>query len=217
MSITLYGTPRNRTFRVLWMLEELGLPYRHVACFGPDLLTPEYQAINPQSKVPALADGDLTITESYAINLHLALTHPSALWPDTAQAQARILQWTLFAATELDNWASLWAVHTIFRSPEARDPALARLGAASLERPLRALDQALGKGGLVPGHDFTLADLNLAATLFTVLTNDMPSPDVPALTAWFARATSRPDARRAIAARAANVPVADLPAEGVPA
>jgi glutathione S-transferase len=69
--IRLYGTPRTRTFRPLWLLEELGVPYELVKTeFASGATrTPEFLKINPNGHVSALVDGDLVLFESMAINL----------------------------------------------------------------------------------------------------------------------------------------------------
>lgn len=69
--ITLYGVPRSRTMRCLWMLEELGVPYENVPTHFAtgECKTPEFLTINPNGHIPALVDGDVTLFESLAINL----------------------------------------------------------------------------------------------------------------------------------------------------
>jgi len=71
--IKLYGIPRSRTIRPLWMLEELGLPYDNVkVSFVNETRTPEFLRLNPNGHIPVLQDGSLTLWESLAINLYLA-------------------------------------------------------------------------------------------------------------------------------------------------
>jgi hypothetical protein len=82
--IKLYGIPRSRTARVLWMLEELQVPYEQVpVSFIGDVAEAEYLKINPNGHIPALQDGDLTLFESLAINLYLARKYDKGLWPKT--------------------------------------------------------------------------------------------------------------------------------------
>ena len=74
--IVLYGIARSRAQRNIWMLEELGQPYRLESVTYSDggNLTPEYLAVNPNGKIPALRDGELVLWESLAINLYLMVT-----------------------------------------------------------------------------------------------------------------------------------------------
>ena len=72
--LQLYGTPRSRANRCLWMLEEMGQPYELVekSAHPDDLQTAEYLRLNPNARIPTLVDGDLVVWESLAINLYLA-------------------------------------------------------------------------------------------------------------------------------------------------
>src|SRR4051812_39833173 len=98
--ITLYGHAASRASRNVWLLEELGTPYKHVAIKvrSADTQKPEYLTLNPSGKVPALIDGDVQMIESLAINLYLGQTYGTgSLWPASKKDQAKILEWTLWA------------------------------------------------------------------------------------------------------------------------
>ena len=76
----LYWSPRSRSFSALWLMEETGQPYERVLT---DISTgaqktPEYLAINPMAKVPALRDGDATLAEAAAICAYVAERYPEA-------------------------------------------------------------------------------------------------------------------------------------------
>src|SRR5256885_666831 len=71
--IELWHCPDTRSFRPLWALEELGLPYElHLLAFPPRVRAPEYLAVNPLGTVPAFRDGETFMTESVAIVQYLA-------------------------------------------------------------------------------------------------------------------------------------------------
>ena len=79
----LYWSPRSRSFTALWLMEETGQPYERVLT---DITTgaqrtPEYLAINPMGKVPALQDGNATMAEAAAICAYVAERYPEANWP----------------------------------------------------------------------------------------------------------------------------------------
>ena len=83
----LYGLAASRAFRSVWAMEEVGVEYEHVPThFGAEAKTPEYLAVNPNGRVPALVDGDLVLFESMAINLYLAERYGEGLCPDSAEA-----------------------------------------------------------------------------------------------------------------------------------
>jgi glutathione S-transferase len=72
--LELYGNPRSRAMRCLWMLEEIGVPYRLIekSTSADDLQIPEYLRLNPNARIPTLVDGSFVLWESLAINLYLA-------------------------------------------------------------------------------------------------------------------------------------------------
>ena len=79
----LYGTAGSRAFRSIWAAEEINLAYEHAATsFRGDNQTEAYLRINPNGRIPALVDGDLTLFESMAINLYLARHYGQRLIPD---------------------------------------------------------------------------------------------------------------------------------------
>jgi glutathione S-transferase len=100
----LWHCPDSRSFRVLWALEELGLPYRlHLLPFPPRLRAPEYLAINPLGTIPAFRDGAVFMTESVAIVQYLASRHePNELLvlPDDP-AYGAWLNWLYFGEATL--------------------------------------------------------------------------------------------------------------------
>src|SRR6202051_1802075 len=97
----LYWSPRSRSFSALWLMEETGQPYERVLT---DISTgaqktPEYLAINPMGKVPALKDGDATLAEAAAICAYVAERYPEAkLAPALGDPmRAKYLYWLFFA------------------------------------------------------------------------------------------------------------------------
>lgn len=95
--IKVYGVPMSRAMRVLWALEEVGTPYELVSThFLTDAHAPEFLTINPNGRIPAMQDGDVTLFESLAINLYLARKYGPALWPKTVADEGRAYQWSLW-------------------------------------------------------------------------------------------------------------------------
>ncbi len=99
--IKLYGGARSRATIVRWYLEELGVPYEFVLLDmqSSEHLKPEFLAINPIGKVPAIEDGDLKLWESGAILLYLARKYGQM--PESLAEQAIVDQWVLFANATL--------------------------------------------------------------------------------------------------------------------
>lgn len=165
--ITLYGTPATRTRRVLWLLEELGLAYtlERVVPREASSQSPAYLALNPMGKVPTLVDGNLTLSESLAINLYLARKYgKSDWWPNAIENEARLWQWTLFAATELDPLLFRVILETLIKPEAERNIPAAHQALDALKRPFTMLESHLSDKNYLCGDVFTLADLNVAAT-----------------------------------------------------
>lgn len=198
MTITLYGTPTTRTRRNLWFLEELGLPYSFVRV-GPreeSARTPEYRALNPMGKVPTLVDGDITVTDSLAINLHLARRYGKNWWPVDSAAEAALLQWTFFGATELDP-LFFTVIHERLLKPEAaRIEAAAEQAVQMLARPFGVLEARLADRAFLTGAEFSLADLNVAAVCTMGRRIGFAFDAYPHARSWLDRCWSRPAFRK---------------------
>jgi glutathione S-transferase len=221
--LRLYGTPQTRTFRPLWMLEELGIPYELVRTdfANGDTHAPEFLKINPNGHVPALVDGDLALFESMAINLYLAEKHgKGTLWPDSEADRARAVQWSFWVMTEceqplfavlfgqggqqFEKWRA-WTETEEFRvthpgvTPATRETAeaAAKQGEAALQPPLRVLNAQLEARDYILGPSFGVADVNVASVWVTARLARLDLSAYPNVDAWLTRCTSRPAVVRA--------------------
>ena len=100
--LKIYGVPQSRAYRTLWMANELGLDYENIPIHFADgsAKTPEYLAVNPNGRIPAIDDNGFKLWESMAINLYLAKKHASGLSPKTMEDEAQAIQWSFWAITE---------------------------------------------------------------------------------------------------------------------
>ncbi|MCC7425613.1 MAG: glutathione S-transferase family protein [Alphaproteobacteria bacterium] len=204
MGLRIYGIAKSRTFRVLWAATELTIPYEHVEIGFADgsNKTPEYLAINPLGRVPAIEDDGLRLVESMAITLYLARKYgQKTIWPDTIEGEGQAFQWSFFGVTELEAHVNAWGYHTMVLAPEARDPAKAAAALEALKKPLAVLDQHLATRAFLLGEKFTVADLNLASVLYRALSMDLGA--VPNVKRWLDRCYARDAARAARALREA--------------
>jgi glutathione S-transferase len=106
-NLTLWGIGTPRTMRAHWMLMEFGVgyDYRPITSRSGETLTPEYLAINPKHKIPALQHGELTITESFAIVSYIAdaFDPPDGFFvPQDPARRAALNEWCSFILMELD-------------------------------------------------------------------------------------------------------------------
>lgn len=208
--IKLYGQARSRASRSLWMLEELGVPYEHVPVLpGAESRAAEYLRINPNGRVPSLDHDGFVLWESLAINLYLAERLASApLWPRNVQQRGLVYQWSFWAANEVESL--LVSLGKLLSKPAEQQTALASL----LERMaavLSVLDAKLEHEHLL-GDAFSVADLNLAATLRepgevgVASLGAIDLTHVPRVARWLDRCAERP-ANRRVAAMAGPSPL----------
>lgn len=191
--LKIHGLARSRAFRCIWTAEEAGLAYEVIpVAFGPELKA-AVAAVNPNGKVPALQDGSLTLFESLAINLHIAGKAGAPLMP-AGDDGSRVLQWTLWAATEAEPAIMQWAYNTYIHPAEKRDAALAKAGAEAVAPRLAVLDQHLGGTGFLVGGGFTVADLNLASVLYGAWMNGFDFGPYPKVKAWLDACLTSPAA-----------------------
>jgi len=160
--IVFYTNPQSRGAMAHWMLEEIGCPYRlEVKAFGPDMKTPEYLAINPMGKVPALRHGDAVVTETGAILCYLADLFPQANLAPLHNARGAYYRWLFFVAgccePALGNKANGWNPET----PELQG----RFGYGSYERTIDTVAGAIEGRRFIAADHFTAADLYMASFL----------------------------------------------------
>lgn len=161
-SLLLYTNPMSRGRIARWMLEEVGVPYEvKVVPYGPQMKSPDYLAINPMGKVPALQHGENVVTECAAIIAYLADVFPEAdLAPKTDAERAAYYRWMFFAAGPLE--AATVNRNLGFVVP---DDKRGMVGYGSFETVLGTLEAALAKTNYIAGDRFTGADVYLGSHL----------------------------------------------------
>lgn len=196
--IKLYGIPRSRALRSLWMLEELGLSYENVKITpATDTRTPEFLRINPNGHVPVLQEDGLTLCESMAINLYLARKYDKGLWPKTVEDEGRVFQWSVWAMTEFEDPIITALRNRVLLPEEQRDAQKADDAAQRFVAPLKVLGGALAHKTYLVGDTFTVADLNVASVLMLAPLAKFDLSGAANAQAWLGRCTSRPALARA--------------------
>ena len=194
--IRLYGNPSTRANRVMWLLEELGIEYEQVEAFDEnDVATAELRSLNPNAKVPVLVSGDFTMSESLAINLHLVERHGGDLAPKTDEGRARGLQWTLWAATELEPRVMEVSRNRLPGGDLTPDEKLAVEAERELLPILRVLDDGLAGSGHLVEERFTIADVNVGAVLAPAVPSRVDFGPVPNVDKWIKSLLQRPAAQ----------------------
>jgi glutathione S-transferase len=134
-----------------------------------------------------------------AINLYLAKKYGRHLWPKGEQEQAKVLQWSFFAITEVDPPLIQLMIERTFRKEGERNAENEKKNAESIKRPLAALEVQLAKQPWLVGSSFTVADLNVASVLTMAAGAQEDLADYPHVQAWLKRCQDRPAYRKATA------------------
>ncbi|SDW23312.1 glutathione S-transferase family protein [Litoreibacter albidus] len=191
--ITLHHAHQTRSMRCLWLLEELDVPFETVVHpFGKNLRAPDYLALNPSGRVPALQLGDQTLFESTAITEYLCETFPQAgLGRDVGSAErADWLVWVHFGETMSQHCAALTQQHIALYEDHMRSPLVMKLEAARLSKCYAALEgRLLGRDYLLDGG-FSAADISCGYSLYSGQ-HFAKLTDFPLTSAWYARITAR--------------------------
>lgn len=192
--ITLYGSPRTSAGRCVWALEEAGITYasQAVDMRAKEHKSADYLKINPNGKVPALKDGDVTLFESMAINFYIAETYKKELLGETAAEKGLVHQWSFWATSELQTVLIEIFIQKVFIPEDKRDLTLIENKMAQLPNLFNILNTALESKKYLVGNKFTLADLNTAsvATIAGHVGFDLkPYANV---NAWLAAIADRP-------------------------
>jgi glutathione S-transferase len=199
--LRLYGSAKSRGLRPLWMLGELGLSYEHKDFLprSPETKTPEFVALNPNSRVPVIDDDGFVLSESMAINLYLAKKHASPLYPADPKNEALAWQWSLWETDRLDRQIVNYVRHSSELPADQRKAEVAEAMWQEIVPAFDVLETALTKSAWLAGPAFSVADLNVAAALFRALSLDLGK--WPHIQAWLNRCWERPAAKRARAMR----------------
>jgi len=180
---------KTRDLRVLWAVEEMGLPYEIVGMDHPnhDLDSPSYRAVNPFGQIPAIDDDGVVVTESGAILLYLA-RKSGTLWPRDLAGEAQVLRWSLAALNTIEvPVLSLWFVN--LSGGKGSKPSEALHHWAQLR--LKQLDGWLAGRQFIATDEFTVADILMTHVLEGGTTHELLTPYANIL-AYRARCTERP-------------------------
>ena len=193
-TLTFYTNPMSRGRIVRWMLEEVGEPYATVVLdYGSTMKAPDYLAINPMGKVPAIKHGETVVTEAAAICAYLA-----DMFPDKGLAplpgdhrRGPYYRWLFFAAGPVEAAVTGKAMG-LLAPPDKKGMA----GYGSFEDTIDTLEQAVSQAPYLCGDHFTAADLYVGAQLgWGMMFGTIDKR--PAFADYVARLQSRPAAMKA--------------------
>ena len=161
--LTLYHAAPSRSSIVRWMLEEIGEPYdiHHLSLSKGDNRAPDYLAVNPMGKVPALRHGDVVITEAAAICAYLADEFPRARLniPIGDARRGPYLKWLFFGPSCIEPAMMDRAF------PRKEEPRRGMLGYGDFDTLMNVVANAVAKGPYIMGDQFTAADVVIGSGL----------------------------------------------------
>jgi len=196
----IYHAPNTRSVRIVWLLEELGLPYEIESFQLGDakMRNPEYLKINPMGRVPTLEDGAVRLSESGAIVEYVLARHGKGrLVPEVSSPEfPRYLQWLHYAEGMIMPTVNIIVVETILLPKERRNQVNVDRAVKLLSRMLGAVDAGLEGCEFMAGA-FSGADIMTghACTVAQRLGADVS--DKPNVAAYIARLNARPAMQRA--------------------
>jgi glutathione S-transferase len=161
--LVLYTHPMSRARIARWMLEEVGEPYQtKILEFGHSMKGPDYLAINPMGKVPALRHGQTVVTEAAAICAYLADVFPEKglAPPPGSHERGPYYRWLFFAAGPVE--AAVIDKTLGFEIPVERE---GMVGYGNIERALAALEGVLYRTEYIAGDRFTAADVYVGSMI----------------------------------------------------
>ena len=192
MSIVLYHHPYSRAATIVWMLEELAVPYElaFVDIMAGAQHSPEHLARNHMGKLPVLADGDVLVSEAAAIGLYLGDRYGLGTLAPALDDPARgaYLRWAVYGPSVVEPGCMAHSSKWEFKPGQA--------GWGSYERMLDTLQAALVPGPYLLGERFTMADMLLGGTLKWMLQFNMIEAR-PGFQAYADRLGARPAAQAA--------------------
>lgn len=203
--ITLYHCQFARSFRPLWTLEEMGLPYElKVLPFPPRAQAPEYLKVNPLGTIPFMVDGDTRMSESAAICQYLAAAYgPSPLEVRAGEPGfGDYLNYLHFGEATLTVPQAIYLRYT-WLEPEARKlPQAAADYATIFHGRLRKLEPLLERREWLAADRFTAADISVGFAILLAERLSLDEGITPAVRRYFERLRAREGFERAVAAQA---------------
>lgn len=190
--IDFYTHPMSRGQTVRWMLEETGVPYRqHLLDYGTSMKAPDYLAINPMGKVPAIVHKGQVVTESAAICAYLAEAFPEAGLLPELPARGTFFRWMFFAAGPME---SAFSNRSAGWEPDADKQRM--FGYGNFDLAVDALETAVAGKAFIAGDRFSAADVYVGSLVDFMMMFQMLPPR-PAFEAYIGGLRERPGYIRA--------------------
>jgi glutathione S-transferase len=199
----IFHAPNSRSVRIVWLFEELGLPYEleRFSLGAAEMRSADYRRVHPMGRVPALQDGDVTIHESGAIVQYVLAKYGNGrMVPEVGSPEfPAYLQWLHYAEGMLMPQVNVIVVETVFLPPEKRNPENLARAKKLLTRMLEPVDAALAGREYLAGA-FSGADIMCGHACVVSAKLGADVSDKPNVAAYVQRLLARPALQKAFAA-----------------
>tara|TARA_R110000823_G_scaffold27609_8_gene80352 strand:+ start:11130 stop:11741 length:612 start_codon:yes stop_codon:yes gene_type:complete len=201
--ITIHHSPMSRSTRVIWFCEEIGLEYQlePVEMFSDAMRRPEYLAVNPLGKVPAIEDDGFVLWETSAILQYLDARYGDnqLLPPRDTHVGALAIQWLDYGENPLTVIMGEIAAHSGPMPEDRRIPALVERGREVAQSLVDVIERALGSQQWILGESFSAADIMLLFGLMIADHLGYVTDATPRVRAYLERGMARPAFQRSVA------------------
>ncbi len=193
--IKLHHVTQTRSFRTLWLMQEMGLEFEVQGwdIFDSSMRGPEFRALSPAARVPALEIDGRVLFESGAITEYLVETRPECGLGRATDDPERAdwLQWLHYAETIGQHVANLTQHHIALRDPAMRSPTVMRLEAKRLEKVLQVVDRVVARQDYLLAGGFSAVDVSIGYGVM-IARHFVPADLMPDLDRYYQRLVARP-------------------------
>ena len=184
--------------KVVWTAQELGIDFERHEAGGVHgvVKTPAYIALNPNSQIPVMEDGDYVLWESNVVTRYLCAKHSSgSLYPENLQERFDAERWMEWQQTMINPASRNGFWHLIRLPLDQRDPALIAQSNAQVELLMAMLDAHLSSRSFMVGERFTMADIPLGCEVQRWFGLPQAREKRPHIERWYATLLARPAAK----------------------
>ena len=181
--------------KAMWALAETGVAFERIDVGGGfgGLDAPEFRAMNPNGRIPVIADGEAVVWESNAVVRYLAARYAAGtLWPEDPGARSHADRWMDWYQNHLHrSFMDLFWGFVRMPERERNWPHLNGL-IANCAQQMQVLDRHLGSQRFLGGDQFTMGDIPAGTCLYRYFEMDIERPDVPNVLRWYGELRARP-------------------------
>jgi len=202
--IHLYSWKTSNGRKASIMLEELGVPYEihPIDISAGDQFTPEFLAINPNNRIPAIVDTDgpdgepITVFESGAILIYLAEKFKSPLLPDEPRARMSVIQWLMW---QMGGVGPMFGqVHHFNRAAKEDVPYAKTRYTDEARRLYGVMDKRFGESPYLGGPNYSIADIATYPWVVRYEWQEIDLGDFPNVKRWFDEISARPAVQKGL-------------------